>query len=67
MVRAIKGYPLIVGIRGQKPKDEKALIELMKSVAKMVKDHPEIDQIDLNPVMLYEKGLSVADYRIYTR
>ncbi len=67
MIRSIKGYPLIAGIRGQKPKDEKSLIDLMKAVAKLVKDHPEIDQIDLNPVMLYEKGLSVADYRIYTR
>ena len=67
MIRSIKGYPLIAGIRGQKPKDEKALIDLMKAMAKLVKDHPEIDQTDLNPVMLYEKGLSVADYRIYTR
>jgi acyl-CoA synthetase (NDP forming) len=67
MIRSIKGYPLISGIRGQKPKDEKALIDLMKAIAKLVKDHPEIDQIDLNPVMLYNKGLSVADYRIYTK
>lgn len=67
MIRAIKGYPLISGVRGQKPKDEKALIAIMKGISRLVKDHPEIDQIDLNPVLLYEKGASVVDYRIYTR
>jgi len=67
LIRGIKGYPLLAGVRGQKPKDESALIALMKAVAKLVKDHPEIDQIDLNPILVYEKGISVVDYRIYTK
>lgn len=67
VIRTIKGYPLISGVRGQKPKDEKALIAIMKGISRLMKEHPEIDQIDLNPVLLYEKGASVVDYRIYTR
>lgn len=67
MIHAIKGYPIISGARGKKPKDEKTLIEIMKGISRLIKDHPEIDQIDLNPVLLYEKGASVVDYRIYTR
>lgn len=67
MIHAIKGYPIISGVRGEKPKDEKALIEIMKGISRLIKDHPEIDQIDLNPVLLYEKGVSIVDYRIYTR
>lgn len=67
MIRGIKGYPLLCGVRGQTPKDEKALIEVMKALSRLVKDHPEIDQIDLNPVLVYEKGVAVVDYRIYTR
>ena len=39
----------------------------MTAVSKLVADHPEIDQIDLNPVLVYEKGLSVVDVRIYSR
>jgi acetyltransferase len=66
MLSGIKGYPLLAGVRGQKPKDRKALIKLMAAVSKLVADHPEIDQIDLNPVLLYEKGLSVVDVRIYS-
>jgi acyl-CoA synthetase (NDP forming) len=65
MIRGIKGYPLLAGARGMKPRDEKALIEVMKALAKLVKDHPDIDQIDLNPILVYEKGVAVVDYRIY--
>ncbi|MDQ5986499.1 MAG: acetate---CoA ligase (ADP-forming) [Syntrophus sp. SKADARSKE-3] len=67
VIRGIKGYPLLAGVRGLKAKDEKALIGLMQALSKLVKDHPEIDQIDLNPVLVYEQGLSVVDYRILTR
>jgi acyl-CoA synthetase (NDP forming) len=67
MLRGVKGYPLLAGVRGQKPKDQKSLIAVMKSLSKLVKDHPEIDQIDLNPVLVYEKGVSVVDVRIYSQ
>lgn len=67
MIRTVRGYPLLAGIRGQKPKDEKALIELMRSLSRLIKDHPEIEQLDLNPVLVYEKGVAVVDYRIYIR
>lgn len=67
MLRGIRGYPLLSGARGQKPKDEKALIRMMKALSKLVDNHPEIDQIDLNPILVYERGLSVVDYRVYTR
>jgi acyl-CoA synthetase (NDP forming) len=67
MIRSIRGYPLLAGVRGQEPKDEKALIGIMKALSNLVKDHPEIDQIDLNPILVYEEGVAVVDYRIYTR
>ncbi|HOD36759.1 MAG TPA: acetate--CoA ligase family protein [Syntrophales bacterium] len=66
MIRGITGYPVLAGARGQKPKDLKALVGVMKALSKLVTDHPEIDQIDLNPVLVYEKGVTVVDYRILT-
>jgi hypothetical protein len=39
----------------------------MKALSNLVKDHPEIDQIDLNPILVYAQGVAVVDYRIYTR
>jgi acetyltransferase len=67
MIRSIRGYPLLYGIRGQQPKDEKALIGVMEALSKLVRDHEEIDQIDLNPILVYTNGISVVDCRIYTR
>ena len=64
MVREIKGYPLLGGIRGQKPKDTDVLIDLLIRVAAMAEAHPQIKAIDLNPVIVHEKGASVVDARI---
>jgi len=66
MIKEIKGYPILAGFRGTPARDLKALTNLMKSLGRLVRDYPEIDQIDLNPVLVYEKGLAVVDYRIYT-
>ena len=41
-----------------------ALIDVMQKLSKLVEDYPGFDQIDLNPVIVYEKGVSVVDYRI---
>jgi acyl-CoA synthetase (NDP forming) len=66
-VRSIIGYPVLTGIRGQAPKDLKALIEVMKGVSQLAIDNPELDQIDLNPVLVYEHGVLVVDARIFRR
>jgi len=64
MIRGIKGYPLLAGTRGKAPKDIGALIDVMQKLSKLVEDYPGFGQIDLNPVLVYEKGVSVVDYRI---
>jgi acetate---CoA ligase (ADP-forming) len=66
-ISAIQGYPLLGGVRGQKPKDEKALLAMMKAMARLIKDRPDIDQIDLNPVLVYDKGVVAVDFRMYSR
>jgi acetyltransferase len=64
MIREIKGYELISGYRGQPPVDEQALADCIMSVAKMAENHPEIVEIDLNPVIAYPDGLLIVDARI---
>ncbi len=39
----------------------------MKGVSKLAIDNPELDQIDLNPVLVYEQGVRVVDARIFRR
>ncbi|HUH65589.1 MAG TPA: acetate--CoA ligase family protein [Syntrophales bacterium] len=66
-IEAITGYPLLTGARGQRPKDVKKLIAIMKAVSRLAVDNPDIDQIDLNPVLVYEQGALVVDARILRR
>ncbi|MEQ8182093.1 MAG: acetate--CoA ligase family protein, partial [Smithellaceae bacterium] len=66
-IRTITGYPLLAGVRGQKPKDQAALVEIIKGVSQLAIDNPELDQIDLNPVLIYDEGACVVDVRMFKR
>ena len=64
MIREIKGYRLISGYRGRPAVDEQALAHCLTAVAGLSEKHPEINEIDLNPVFAYPDGVLVADARI---
>jgi len=64
MIHEIKGYPLLCGVRGQKPKDTGILKEVLQRVAQLAADHPEIQEVDINPIIVHEQGASVVDARI---
>ncbi len=64
MVKEIKAYPLLSGARGQAPLDQKALRKLLLLCSDLVDSYPEIKEMDLNPVIVYEKGISIVDARI---
>ncbi len=64
MVREIQGFPLLEGYRGQAPADLAALESLLMGVSSFVEQHPEIVELDLNPVFAYPKGAVAVDARI---
>lgn len=64
MIREIKGYPILTGIRGQEASDTTALTHILLQVSKLVIDYPSINQLDLNPVFSYPKGAKCVDARI---
>jgi acyl-CoA synthetase (NDP forming) len=64
MIREIQGYPLLSGARGQAPLDVGALVELLLSVSRLVTEHRQIQELDLNPVRVYEQGLLALDARM---
>jgi len=64
MIKEIKGYSLLKGYRGQQPCDIKSLESLLFQVSKFVEDNPDIKEMDLNPVIVYESGTTVVDARI---
>ncbi len=64
MVREIKGFPVLEGVRGQSPADLGALEKLILKVSEFVEDHPEVEELDLNPVFAYADGVLAVDARI---
>lgn len=64
VITEVKAYPLLQGYRGQPPADIGAIVKILLATSKLVMDHPEIKELDLNPVMVYEKGAKTVDARI---
>jgi acyl-CoA synthetase (NDP forming) len=64
MVRQLKTYPLLTGYRGAPAADVPALIETILRVSAMVEDLPQITELDLNPVLVHERGVSIVDARV---
>lgn len=64
MVEEIKSAPLLKGYRGDLPKDTQALVQALLTVSQVMEENPQIKEIDLNPVFVYEKGIVAVDARI---
>ncbi|KKM09107.1 acetyl-CoA synthetase [Clostridiales bacterium PH28_bin88] len=64
MIKETKGYQLLKGMRGQNPKDIPALKEFLLKMAALIEQNPEIQEIDVNPLLVFEQGLQVLDARV---
>ena len=64
MVREIKGFAVLEGVRGQKPADLAALESLILQVSEFIEAHPGVEELDLNPVLAYPDGVMAVDARI---
>ena len=64
MIAETKSYPILTGARGTKPADQKALVNLLLLCSDIIEAYPEIDEMDLNPVIVHHQGVSIVDSRI---
>ena len=64
MIREIQGFPVLQGFRGQPPADLAALESMLLRLSAFVEEHPEIAELDLNPVFAYKDGALAVDARI---
>jgi acyl-CoA synthetase (NDP forming) len=64
MIREIKGFPLLDGFRGREPVDISVLEEILLKVSGFVDGHPEIKELDLNPIFAYKDGAVAVDARV---
>ena len=64
MITEIKGYEILKGARGEPSKDIEEIKKLLMKISQLVMENPEIKEIDLNPVFVFDKGLQVVDARM---
>ncbi len=64
MLGAIQAAPLLEGVRGQKGVNRERLAEILQRLSQLLTDLPEIQEMDLNPVMAFADKVYVVDARI---
>jgi len=64
MVKEIKAYKILEGARGKPPSDEEAIVDILLKTSTMLVECPEIGELDMNPVLVYEEGAKIVDARI---
>ena len=64
MITNLKAAALLKGYRNTPPADIDALAQIIVNVSKLLTEHPEIKELDLNPVLAYAKGANTVDARI---
>jgi acetyltransferase len=64
MIAETKSHPILDGARGDQPYDKKALVNLLLVCSEVIESYPQIQEMDLNPVIIHHDGLSIVDARI---
>ncbi len=64
MIEGIKGRVILHGTRGQKPKDMAGIAKALVNLSQLVLENPEINEIDLNPTVVFEDKIAILDVRI---
>jgi 4-hydroxybutyryl-CoA synthetase (ADP-forming) len=66
MINSLKSKKMLEGARGTKPADKAAIVECVLRLAQLLRDFPEIKEMDINPLLVLEegKGAKVLDARI---
>jgi acetyltransferase len=64
MISSLRGYKMLEGMRGQKGINLAAFAEILVNLSWVLHKHPEIAELDLNPIMARGDQLAVVDARI---
>ncbi len=56
MITEIRSFPILAGARGQRPADLDALEDLIARVTQIAIDFPEVQELEVNPLLLGEEG-----------
>ena len=65
MLTEIEGIKMLQGYRGRPSYDINAIMDIIMEISRLALDYSVIKEVDLNPILVYEKGLLVVDAKIF--
>ncbi len=63
MIKEVQGSRLLQGVRGEKPMDVLAIVETLLTLSELLIACPEVIEIDINPLLVFEHGVAAVDAR----
>ena len=67
MISEVRGFRLLRGVRGDRPADVEAVVEVLLGLSRLMVECPEVAEIDVNPVLVFEEGAMAVDARAVIR
>ena len=64
LMKMLRGYKILKGVRGQEPVNEERFADTITRVSALVEVAPEIAEMDLNPLLGTSKNITAVDARI---
>jgi acyl-CoA synthetase (NDP forming) len=64
MIQQIRGGKILEGFRGQPPRDGEAIAECIERLSQLAVDLEEVQELDVNPLLAFEKGCKAVDARV---
>lgn len=63
MIKEVRGFPLLMGFRGDTPKDILAVADVIVKLSHLIDEIDGLQEIEINPLMVYEQGIIAVDAR----
>ena len=63
MISEVNGIDLLRGVRGEPSRDLDAVAEALVSLSDLMVACPEVEEIDINPLLVFERGVAAVDAR----
>ena len=64
MISGIRGAKMLDEIRGQPAADRRALVSILRRISQLATDFPEIEEMDINPLLVFSDGAIAVDCRV---
>lgn len=67
MISEVRGSHLLRGVRGEPPADVAAVVDALLALSRLMVECPKVAEIDVNPLLVFERGVAAVDARVVVR